>query len=123
MGCDPRRRLLNHRRYSGLLAQPEGVLWTPTNESSGKMGSSPMTVRGGQMRSTELITIEEFGNLTPRDKGYAVCMQGDLPGSELQGLPNPYAQDTLEYQQWNEGQALAAQERSQRAFWSALKGV
>ena len=75
------------------------------------------------MRSTKLITVEEFGNLTPRDKGYAVYMQGDLPGSELHGLTNPYAQDTFEYQQWNEGQALAVKECSQRAFWSALKGV
>ena len=73
------------------------------------------------MGSTKLMTVEEFGNLTPRDKGYAVCMEGDLPGSELQGLPNPYAQDTLEYQQWNEGQALAVKECSQRAFSSALK--
>ena len=75
------------------------------------------------MQNTKFITIEEFGNLTPRDKGYAIRMQGDLPGSELQGLPNPYAQDTLEYQQWNEGQALAVKECGQKAFWSALKEV
>jgi hypothetical protein len=73
------------------------------------------------MGSTRLITAEEFGNLTPRRKGYAVYMLGHIPGSELQGLTNPYAQGTLECQQWNEGQALAVKECAERGHQNGVR--
>jgi len=52
---------------------------------------------------TRLITRKEHDRFTPLEQGYAVYMQGELPGSELKGLTNPYSRSSSDHLAWNEG--------------------
>ncbi len=57
-----------------------------------------------------LISLEEYKTLTPREQGYVVYLQADLPGSELKGLENPYPEGTIPHQQWEGGAFMAVLE-------------
>jgi hypothetical protein len=59
---------------------------------------------------SRLITRKEHDRLTPLEQGYAVYMQGKLPGSELKGVTNPYSHSSSDHLAWNEGQYRAVLE-------------
>lgn len=57
-----------------------------------------------------LVTLEQYNQLPPVARAYVVYMQGDLPGSELKGLSNPYPAGSTEHEQWSYGERLAVQQ-------------
>lgn len=63
--------------------------------------------------STKLFPLCVWRNLPPKQQGYILYMQGDLPGSELKGMENPYLVGSIQYGQFQEGEraaVLAAQD-------------
>ncbi len=62
------------------------------------------------MDSKRLYTKAEFEQMTPRSQGYIQYMQGELPGSELKGVRNPYRRNSMEWLMWQEGAQQACAE-------------
>jgi hypothetical protein len=59
------------------------------------------------MAEVKLVTKAEWDGMDPFVQGYVVYMQGDLPGSELKRLRNPYQEGTNNHIKYNNGQAHA----------------
>lgn len=57
-----------------------------------------------------LVTLEKWETLPPKSQGYLLYMQACLPGSELKGLKNPYAQGTEAHDSFKRGEHLAVLE-------------
>jgi hypothetical protein len=58
----------------------------------------------------KIITKEAWEKLSPRSKGYVLYMQGELPGSELKGLNNPYRKGSANAVKFEEGERIAVLE-------------
>ena len=58
----------------------------------------------------KLVSKEAWENLSPRSKGYVLYMQGELPGSELKGLSNPYRKGSANASKFEEGERIAVLE-------------
>ncbi len=54
-------------------------------------------------RTPKLVTLEHWKKLSPRQQGYFVYMQAELPGSELKGQKCPYDKSTPEFRWYVEG--------------------
>jgi hypothetical protein len=52
----------------------------------------------------KLVTKEQWDKLSPRSQGYVCYLQGNLPGSELKGIVNPYFKHTKQHRDFYEGE-------------------
>jgi hypothetical protein len=59
------------------------------------------------MDDQKLITLAEFLKMDPRQQGYALYMQEELPGSELKGWECPYPAGSAARKEFDMGGQLA----------------
>ena len=56
----------------------------------------------------DLVALEEYEKLTPRQQGYVVYLQAELPGSGLRGHQgNPYPPGSRGATEWDRGARVA----------------
>jgi hypothetical protein len=55
------------------------------------------------MTANRLITLSAWRELPPKTQGYALYMQGALPGSELKDATNPYPLGSFAHANFEEG--------------------
>lgn len=63
-------------------------------------------MKGGQAR---LTTFAEYVQLHPREQGFVVYMEAEIPGSELKNQRCPYVEGTWECEAWKQGEAFGVQ--------------
>lgn len=59
------------------------------------------------MPPVKLVTKAEWDKFTPRDQGYSLYWQGNLPGSELKDVTCPYPTGSKEQKEFDAGELMA----------------
>lgn len=55
----------------------------------------------------KLVTKQQWDKMSPTMQGYTNYLQGELPGSELKGLTNPYFSNSQESCAFEDGEREA----------------